>query len=122
MRLIYVLPLLLALQSAQAADCNLQRGKVLFESKCAMCHSAQQGEAHSVGPNLFGVVGRLKGRAQAFDYSEAMQKTGGSWTPEQLELFLRMPQQAVPGTAMPFQGMKVDADRKALVCQLEPLK
>jgi mono/diheme cytochrome c family protein len=61
MRLIYVLPLLLALQSAQAADCNLQRGKVLFESKCAMCHSAQQGEAHSVGPNLFGVVGRLKG-------------------------------------------------------------
>ena len=77
MRLIYVLPLLLALQSAQAADCNLQRGKVLFESKCAMCHSAQQGEAHSVGPNLFGVVGRLKGRAQAFDYSEAMQKTGG---------------------------------------------
>lgn len=106
---------------AQAAECDASRGKRAFENKCAMCHQAEKGAGHSVGPNLHGVAGRPVASAEGFAYSEALKAAGGAWTAAQLDKFLAAPQQAVPGTAMPFLGLKVEAERRAVICHLETL-
>ena len=38
-----------------------ERGRKLF-NECAVCHTAKQGDANRVGPNLFGIVGAKAGQ------------------------------------------------------------
>lgn len=107
---------------ALAAECSLDKGRQTFANKCGICHVAGAGEAASVGPNLYGVVGRAVGKAANFTYSEALTAAGGIWDEARLDAFLKSPQQAVPGTAMPFQGLKSEAERRQLICFLQTLK
>jgi len=69
---------------------NFDNGAKIFK-KCSSCHSAEKGGGNKVGPNLFGVVGRKRGSVSGFNYSEAMLKKAGSWTRDDLNLFLTKP-------------------------------
>lgn len=113
---------LLPALSAQAADCDPAPGRQTFANKCGICHVAEAGAAPTVGPNLHGVAGRPQGRAPGFVYSEALANAGGDWDEARLDAFLKAPQQAVPGTAMPFQGLKSAAERRQLICFLQTLQ
>ena len=104
--------------ASHAAKTVWEAGQASFQSKCAICHHAQADAGHAVGPNLAGVVGRRVASAPGFAYSEALVKHAGDWQPERLLAFLQSPQQAVPGTVMPFAGLKSATDRKAIVCFL----
>jgi len=73
---------------------------------CATCHNFQKGGPNGIGPNLYGVVGRAKGTAPGFSYSDAMKAKGGEWTIEDLNKFLTGPKNFVPGTKMTFAGLK----------------
>lgn len=88
---------------------------------CAACHSFDKGGAAKVGPNLFGIVGGPKGHMQGFAYSDALVKTGGSWTYDELNKFLYDPKAYAPGTKMTFAGLKKDEDRAAVVAYLRSL-
>ena len=93
---------------------------VLFA--CMACHTLNEGEPSSRGPNLWGVMGRRVASAPDFDYSEGMKDYGGRWTRERLDHFLAGPRAAVPGTIMEFESIE-DADtRRAIVDQLGRLK
>ena len=105
--------------SAQTASGDLIKGKSAF-AVCAVCHSDTAGK-NGIGPSLFGVVGRDAGLAPGFKYSAAM-KAAGKWTPEKLDAFIAAPKTAVPGTTMPFGGMKDAAKRADLVAYLATLK
>ncbi len=105
--------------SAQTASGDLIKGKSAF-AVCAVCHSDTAGK-NGIGPSLFGVVGRDAGTVSGFKYSAAM-KTAGKWTPEKLDAFIAAPKTAVPGTSMPFGGMKDAAKRADLVAYLATLK
>lgn len=88
---------------------------------CAACHSFDKGGANKVGPNLYGTVGAQKGHIQGFSYSDALVKTGGSWTYDELNKFLYDPKGYAPGTKMTFAGLKKDEDRAAVIAYLRSL-
>lgn len=112
---------LLALPLAYGGECNPAPGQRSFANKCAICHFSEAGAGHSVGPNLHEIAGRPRGKAAGFAYSEALAGAGGEWRDDLLDAFLTAPQQALPGTAMPFQGLKSAAERAALICYLKTL-
>jgi len=111
----------LCLTASAFAECDPARGRQVFETKCATCHTAAVGAAHAVGPNLHGVVGRRSASADGFNYSAALKALGFVWTRERLLEFLEDPPARVPGTFMAFTGVRRIADREALVCYLETL-
>lgn len=119
--LIFVLASMLV-PVAWAAECNLDKGGKTFANKCGICHVSAAGADPTVGPNLHGVHGREVGKAERFSYSEALIGAGGVWDDARLDAFLASPNTAVPGTAMPFQGLKSAAERHNLICFLKTLK
>ena len=74
-----------------------------------------------VGPSLFGVVGRKSGSVEGFHYSEANKSADLTWTPEVLDRYLAAPKDVVPGTIMPYPGLKDDAKRADVIAYLETL-
>ena len=91
-------------------------GERLFRA-CAACHSLEAGD-NGTGPYLHGVVGRDKGAAQGFGFSDAMASQEGSWTPENLSAFLESPRNYTPGTTMSYNGMRDVEDRATLIAYL----
>lgn len=110
-----------ALQGTASADtgCSPTIGQHVFATKCAMCHAVDKSQGTIVGPNLFGVFGRPIGKLPGFTYSQALATSTGKWDAKELDLFLKAPAVAKPGTAMPFTGIRNDADRASTICYLK---
>jgi cytochrome c len=87
------------------ANSSAERGQTATKA-CATCHTFQKGGPNGIGPNLYGVVGRPKGSAPGFNYSDAMKAKGGEWTVDDLNNFLTSPRNFVSGTKMTFAGFK----------------
>jgi len=100
-----------------AADCDAALGAAAFASKCTACHSLQVGQ-HMTGPSLHEVSGRRAGTVAGFNFSTAMSDSGIVWSAITLDAFLASPQTYVPGTVMPFGGIKNAIERAAIVCYL----
>lgn len=101
--------------SASAAD-----GEGLFRS-CQSCHKLEAGE-NSVGPYLYGVVGRPVDTATGYtSYSGALELVADVWTPENLFHFLENPKGWAPGTTMGYNGMRDPEDRVNLIAYLDSL-
>ncbi len=99
-------------------NANIENGAKIFK-KCATCHNADKGGGNKIGPNLSGVVGRKKAAVSGFNYSEAMSKKSGSWSHDDLNLFLTKPKDYIPGTKMGFAGLKKPQDRADVIFYLE---
>ena len=93
-------------------------GEKIFGKKCASCHTANDGGANKIGPNLYDVVGGPKAHLPGFSYSDAMKKAGGNWAYDTLDAFLENPKAAIPGTKMTFAGLAKAEDRAALIAWL----
>lgn len=101
------------------ASASPERGQKVFRV-CSACHTIDAGAAHTVGPNLWAVVGRAVAAAEGFDrYTPAMRSFGGVWTPERLDRYLRQPMAEVEGTAMVFPGIPNVGDRADLIAWLD---
>lgn len=88
-------------------------------AKCIACHELAKDKPHGLGPNLAGVFGREMGAVEGFRFSRAMRTGGLIWDEQSLDAFLKNPQQTVPGTTMPFAGIKNDRDRADIVSLLK---
>ncbi|RVT94927.1 c-type cytochrome [Sphingomonas crocodyli] len=73
---------------------------------CAACHKVDKGAPNGIGPNLFGIGGETAGAVPGFAFSPAMKKSGIKWTRANLIKFIQSPQATIPGTRMPFMGLK----------------
>jgi len=78
---------------------DVSRGKTLYQS-CEACHSVDQND---VGPKHRGVVGRLAGSVSDYVYSDALKKSGITWTETTLNRWLIDPSAMVSGTKMFFR-------------------
>ncbi|NEX93420.1 cytochrome c family protein, partial [Caulobacter sp. 17J65-9] len=99
---------------------DVAKGEATFK-KCASCHDISSGGPNKIGPNLFGVVGRVPGTHGGFAYSDAMKehvKDAPHWGYDDLDHFLTNPGKIVPGTKMSFAGIKNQEDRANLIAYL----
>uniref|UniRef100_A0A0G4GJY2 Cytochrome c domain-containing protein n=1 Tax=Chromera velia CCMP2878 TaxID=1169474 RepID=A0A0G4GJY2_9ALVE len=97
---------------------NTKKGAKLFKSKCAQCHTLNQGGSAKQGPNLYGMFGRAAGTSE-FQFSEANKTCGIVWSDKHLFEFLKNPKTYMPGTKMVFAGMKKEGDRADLIAYLQ---
>jgi cytochrome c2 len=117
--LIAVLPALLVTPVATPAwaDGDAAKGEAHFK-ECAACHSVEKG-VNNVGPSLNGIFGRAAGTAPDFRYSNAMKKSGVTWTAQTLDELIADPQKRIPGNRMPYSGLTDAAARADLIAYLE---
>ncbi len=110
----------LAVSSAAYAAGDAAAGKSVF-NKCAVCHSPAPGK-NSLGPTLFGVVGRHSASVPGYSYSEAMKAANKTWDEATLDAYLTDPKAMVPGTKMTFAGLPKAEDRANVIAYLATLK
>ena len=100
------------------ARASPERGEQVF-LVCRACHMIDEGAPHTIGPNLWGVIGRPVASAEGYDrYTQGMSSLGGVWTPARLDIYLRQPMVEVQGTTMAFPGVPDAGDRADLIAWL----
>ena len=103
------------------ASADATKGQAVFKT-CQACHDGSKGGPNKVGPNLWGIVGRMHGSHEGFAYSDAMAALKDKpWDYEALNAFITSPKTAIPGTKMGYSGLKKDADRANLLAYLQTL-
>jgi len=90
-------------------------------SSCAACHSFSKGAANSIGPNLWGVVGRPIASVETFDYSERLMRRSGTWTRTTLEGFFTEIKEFEQGSHMAFRRLTNQEDRNSVISWLSTL-
>ena len=108
--------------SSAFASGDAANGATLFKANiCSACHSTVKGGASSIGPNLFGVVGRKSGALAGYSYSPAMKASGMTWDESALAKYVTSPSTVVPGNKMVFAGIKKQQDAEDVAAYLTTL-
>lgn len=97
------------------ATADLAKGEAVFK-KCVACHTINQGGAHGIGPNLYGIMGLPVGKhAAGFAYSSDLANHGGNWDWANMNAWLTSPKKFASGTKMTFAGLSKPEDRANLM-------
>ena len=99
------------------AKADVAKGQQIF-NKCAACHTITKGGPNGLGPNLWDVLGEPVGKGKGFDFSDALEKKGGTWNFHNLSDWLSSPREFAPGTKMTFAGLGNPQDRANLIAYL----
>lgn len=73
-------------------------GRDLFNEQCTACHAL---DSNKYGPELGGVFDRRAGAVAGYQYSAALEKTGVTWSADNLDRWLAGPRRFIPGVKMP---------------------
>jgi cytochrome c len=93
-------------------------GQKVFADRCAVCHAQKVG-ARPLGPSLRGVVGRPAASVAGFPYSDALKKSGLTWTDDNLRAWIADPSHTVPGTLMPHVSLSDPAEQLYVIAYLK---
>ncbi len=101
---------------------DAQRGKLLFQQDCALCHATglDARPAAGQGPLLAGVLGRRAAALPNFGYTKALEASAIVWNAATLDRFLSGPTTLVPGTNMVIMVVN-PTDRADLIAFLATL-
>ncbi len=112
---------LVALPSLSFAEGNPVRGRRLFQSQCAACHTTSA-QHRITGPGLAGIVGSPAAQRDGFAYSDPLKNSGITWDTATLDRYLTDPLKHVPGTTMtqPVPAANTRADIIAFLSTLTP--
>jgi cytochrome c len=107
---------------AAGETCDVDHGQAVFKKYCALCHVSDKSAKSTLGPNLWGVVGRHVGQVKDFTrYTKAMREADVVMTREVLEEWLEKPQGLIPKNGMTFVGLPKQDDRDDVICFLATL-
>lgn len=90
---------------AQSGSPDADKGQQVFHM-CSPCHSIGPGAQNKIGPELNGLDGRHSGTVANFDYSDANKNSGVVWNEATFKQYIKSPSAMIPGTKMPFAGIK----------------
>ncbi|MCK9541680.1 MAG: cytochrome c family protein [Novosphingobium sp.] len=103
------------------AKADLAKGEQVFK-KCASCHTANQGGANGIGPNLFGMMGEgIATGHPGFAFSDALKSVGGKWDFATMDAWIHSPKKFAPGTKMTFAGLSNPEERANLLVYMNSL-
>jgi cytochrome c len=103
-----------ALLLSSLSACTAAAAQVPGFERCASCHSGTDA-TKELAPKLDGVFGRKAG-------SRALVRSAVTWDDSSLDAFLKAPDQFIPGTRMPFEGIASDTERAVIIKYLKTLK
>ena len=95
-------------------------GKIMFEQRCRSCH-ADDPAAKAYGPSLIDIYGRKAGSLEAFEYSDAMQKSGIVWNEDSLRAWMANNTDFMPGTRMRHVEISDHAEQDFILSYLRTL-
>jgi len=99
---------------------NPEKGALLFQQRCSMCHTTQKGGSPNIsGPNLHGLFGRQAGTLPEYNYSADLRGSHIVWNTQTLDEYLADPHRGRPGDKMPYPGLSSKTDRDDLITYLE---
>ena len=99
---------------------NPEKGALLFQQRCSMCHTTQEGGSPNIsGPNLHGLFGRQAGTLLEYNYSADLRASHIVWNTQTLDEYLADPHRGRPGDKMPYPGLSSKTDRDDLITYLE---
>ena len=104
---------------AKAQD--VSAGENAFK-KCLPCHSAGAGAKNKMGPVLNGLNARKSGTVEGYNYSDANKNSGITWNEAQFLDYIKDPKAKIPGTKMPFAGIKNEQEAKDIWAYLNQFK
>ena len=96
------------------------KGAEVFK-QCAACHTIEQGGANGTGPNLWGTMGKAHGIHAGFNYSDGFKAKGGTWTFEDMDLWLQSPRKYAPGTKMTYAGISDPEKRGNVIAYINSM-
>ncbi|KAK2591125.1 iso-1-cytochrome c [Conoideocrella luteorostrata] len=99
---------------------DAKKGANLFKTRCAQCHTVENGGGNKIGPALHGLFGRKTGSVDGYSYTDANKQKGITWDDDTLFAYLENPKKYIPGTKMAFGGLKKEKDRKDLIAYVSP--
>lgn len=89
-------------------------GKIMFQHRCASCHSNNSSEP-SYGPSLKNIFGRNAASIVGFNYSEALKNSGIIWDEKTLRKWISSNTEMMPGTRMRHVGITDEAEQNFLI-------
>ncbi len=119
--LLVLAPLACTLSLDARAAGDVAKGKDVFATECAECHSVREGK-NKKGPSAFGIVGRKAATIPDVAYSDALKTSGITWTPDKIDAYVTAPKKLVPGGKMKYDGLASAAERADLIAYLATLK
>ena len=104
MRMLVVAAMIAVCAGAAAAQ-DGAKGEIVFH-QCMICHSIGGNAQNKIGPELDGLDGRHSGTAPNYNYSDANKNSGIVWSETTFKQYIVDPRAMIPGTKMPFAGIK----------------
>jgi cytochrome c len=91
--------------SARAAAQDAAKGEIVFH-QCMICHAIGTDAQNEIGPELDGLDGRRSGTIANYNYSDANKNSRIVWDETTFKKYIVDPRAMIPGTKMPFAGIK----------------